>query len=74
MTKRITDDEFDRAQQEVDRRHRAAVKDDTRAAFDAFNAEWESLVGACDARNAADRQRADIAIRAFAVQHNLIKD
>ena len=75
MNKRITDDEFDAAQQEVDRRLRAAARIDlARGTLDAFNAQWESLVAACSARRADDRERADVAIRAFAVEHGLIRD
>jgi len=74
MNKRITDDEFDTAQQEVDRRIRAVTRADDRTAFNVFHAQWEALVKACDARRADDRERADIAIRTFAIQHGLIQD
>lgn len=73
--KGITDLEFDQAQQEVDRRGRESRKgsEQERAAFDALDLEWERLVAACDARSFADRQRADVAIRSFAVKNGLIK-
>lgn len=74
MTKRITDDEFDAAQREIDKRRQARRGTAERAAADAINAEWERLCTACQSPRAADRQRADVAIRAFAVQHDLIKD